>query len=77
MKKAKIFKNGQSQAVRLPKEFRFRGNEVFIRRIGNVVVLLSEDQPWLPLIESLSRFSSDFLEKRKQPGEQKRKGIFS
>jgi antitoxin VapB len=36
---AKLFKNGRSQAVRLPKEFRFAGNEVSIRREGDAVVL--------------------------------------
>jgi antitoxin VapB len=38
-KTAKLFNNGQSQAVRLPKEFRFEGNEVRIRRLGNAVLL--------------------------------------
>lgn len=36
---AKIFKNGNSQAVRLPKEFRFDGGEIFVRRDGDSVVL--------------------------------------
>ena len=36
---AKLFRNGRSQAVRLPKEFRFEGNEVRIRRMGESVVL--------------------------------------
>lgn len=36
---AKLFTHGRSQAVRLPKEFRFEGTEVFVRRVGNDVVL--------------------------------------
>ncbi|NLF97609.1 MAG: AbrB/MazE/SpoVT family DNA-binding domain-containing protein, partial [Candidatus Riflebacteria bacterium] len=40
MKTAKIFQNGQSQAVRLPKEFRFKGKEVFVKKIGNAIMLL-------------------------------------
>ena len=40
MKTAKIFQNGQSQAVRLPKEFRFDDKEVFIKKIGHVVCLI-------------------------------------
>ncbi len=72
MKQAKLFKNGQSQAVRLPKEFRFKGNRVFIRRIGNAVVLLPEDQPWQPLLESLEHFSDDFMQQRRQPSSQER-----
>ena len=47
MKKAKLFRNGGSQAVRLPKEFQFEGKEVFIKKIGNVTVLLPVDQPWV------------------------------
>jgi antitoxin VapB len=39
VKRAKLFKNGRSQAVRLPKEFRFEGTEVRIRRSGKCVVL--------------------------------------
>jgi len=37
--KAKIFINGRSQAVRLPKEFRFEGSEVLIRKVGKTVIL--------------------------------------
>jgi antitoxin VapB len=37
--RAKVFQNGRSQAVRLPKEFRFVGREVSIRREGNAVIL--------------------------------------
>jgi antitoxin VapB len=76
MKKAKLFKNGQSQAVRLPKEFRFEGNEVFIRKMGNAVMLLPETQLWQPLLDSLKQFSDDFLENRAQPKHQKRDGLF-
>ena len=46
---AKLFMNGQSQAVRLPKEFRFEGTEVRIRRVGRAVILEPiDDQPWPP-----------------------------
>ncbi|MEW6057126.1 MAG: type II toxin-antitoxin system VapB family antitoxin, partial [Bdellovibrionota bacterium] len=71
-----LFKNGQSQAVRLPKEFRFEGDEVFIRKIGNAIVLLPQDHPWQPLLTALRQFSSDFMKERQQPSHQKRKGIF-
>jgi antitoxin VapB len=67
MHTAKLFMNGRSQAVRLPKAFRFEGNEVFIRRIGNAVVLIPVENPWQTLNDSLSMFSSDFMETRGQP----------
>lgn len=69
MKTAKIFKNGDSQAVRLPKEFRFAGNEVLIKKVGDAVVLLPKARSWRALIESLSKFPSDFMDERQQPSE--------
>lgn len=67
MKTAKLFKNGESQAVRLPKEFRFEGDEVLIKKAGNAVVLLPKKKSWDSLVESLSQFSSDFMKDRGQP----------
>ena len=53
MKTAKLFKNGDSQAVRLPKEFRFTGDEVLIKHVGNAVVLLPKSKSWDTLLSSL------------------------
>jgi antitoxin VapB len=69
MKTAKLFKNGDSQAVRLPKEFRFQGTEVFLQRMGNAVVLLPKTKSWETLIGSLAKFPSDFMSDREQPRE--------
>jgi len=69
MKSAKLFKNGESQAVRLPKEFRFSGDEVFIKRVGNAVVLLPKARSWATLLESLEKFPPDFMTNREQPAE--------
>lgn len=76
METAKLFQNGQSQAVRLPKEFRFAGDKVFIKRMGNAVVLLPYHNSWQPLFDSLDRFSSDFMERRDQPTQQIRESAF-
>ncbi len=77
MKTAKLFRNGQSQAVRLPQEFRFEGTEVFVKRMGNAVVLLPKKNSMDLLIESLSLFSDDFMLIRDQPLEQqKRDNLF-
>jgi antitoxin VapB len=75
MKTARVFKNGQSQAVRLPKEFRFQGDEVYIKKIGNVVVLLPKHDSWEALVSSLGKFSADCLAERGQPPAQTRKGL--
>ncbi len=62
METAKLFMNGGSQAVRLPKSCRFDADEVYINQIGNVVMLIPKDDPWAGLIESLDEFSDDFME---------------
>lgn len=67
MKTAKLFKNGDSQAVRLPKEFRFEGTEVYLRRVGDAVVMLPKAKSWDALIDSLAKFPPDFMNEREQP----------
>jgi antitoxin VapB len=76
MQTAKLFKNGQSQAVRLPKEFRFDGSEVYIKKIGNMVVLLPVQHAWDALFDSLELFSDDFMSQRNQPAVQPREDLF-
>ena len=76
MKTAKLFRNGRSQAIRLPKEFRFRGTEVFIKKMGNTVLLIPIQDSWQTLFDSLSQFSEDFLASRDQPEQQLREGLF-
>lgn len=76
METARLFRNGQSQAVRLPKEFRFQGDRVFIKRVGNAVVLIPYQEPWETLYESLDLFSDDFMEDREQPAQQQREDPF-
>jgi len=75
MKTAKLFQNGQSQAVRLPKEFRFEDDHVFVKKSGNVVMLIPAKNSWDTLIRSLDKFSDDFMTDRKQPKTQKREDI--
>ena len=57
---AKIFKNGQSQAVRLPKECRFNDDEVNIKKIGNLVILYPRGKEWETFLEGVNGFSEDF-----------------
>ena len=63
MKTAKLFASGRSQAVRLPREFRLVGKEVYVRRIDGVVLLFPKRRPWTPLLNSLDKFSDDSAEK--------------
>ncbi len=76
MKIAKLFQNGQSQAVRLPKEFRFEGEEVFIKKMGEVTILIPVKNPWGSLRNSINKFSDDFMDSRAQPKQQEREDIF-
>jgi antitoxin VapB len=75
MQTAKLFKNGRSQAVRLPKECRFGGDEVYVRKYEDIVILFSKRSPWAPLVDSLDAFTDDFMAERKQPAQQGRKGL--
>ena len=72
MQTAKLFNNGRSQSVRLPKEFRFRGDDVYIKKYQGIVMLLPKESPWTSLVDSLDRFSSDFMDERNQPDQQQR-----
>jgi len=77
LKTAKLFKSGQSQAVRLPKEFRMAGDEVYIKKQGEAIVLLPKERSWAPLFDSLNHFEKDFRMERNQPEEgQKRELMF-
>lgn len=67
MQIAKLFANGRSQAVRLPKEFRFEGEEVFIKRVGNSVVLTPKSTGWDAMFTALDAFGPDFDIDREQP----------
>lgn len=53
METAELFQDGQRQAVRLPKKYRFAGDRVLIKRIGNAIVLLPDRDSWEILFDSL------------------------
>jgi antitoxin VapB len=75
MQTAKLFANGRSQAVRLPKAFRFSGTDVYIKKVGKMVILLPKDDPWSSLVESLDQFSEDFMADRAQPDQVHRESL--
>lgn len=77
MKTAKVFRSGNSQAVRIPKEFQLQGDEVEIRRRGDQLILRPKSHSWATLIDSLAKFTDDFLDDgRQQPPVQKRDRAF-
>lgn len=76
MATAKVFWSGRSQAVRLPKEFRFEGSEVRVRRHGNAVILepIADDWSWLDRLAG--QLDDDFIEAvRERPPEQERPSL--
>jgi antitoxin VapB len=75
MQTAKLFQNGQSQAVRLPKEFRFEGAEVYVKKTHNAVILIPKDNPWESFFRGLEGFTDDFMSQRNQPPNQEREAF--
>jgi len=69
----KVFKSGNSQAVRLPKEYTVEDKELYIQRIGDSLILQPKNDPWMSLRKSLSLFTDDFFANgREQPSIQER-----
>jgi antitoxin VapB len=77
METAKLFYSGNSQAVRLPREFRFAEDRVYIKRLGSVVILQPYGDPWRSLLEGLDLFSADFMEVQAQGQVEAREPVFS
>lgn len=76
MMTAKVFENGRSQAVRLPKEYRFHDEEVAINKIGDVVILMPKEHKWSGFLNSLNLFSEDFMnDGREKSAEQEREAL--
>ena len=73
MNTAKVFVNGRSQAVRLPKDFRFDTKEVYINKIDNIIMLIPKNNPWVNMMNSLDKFTEDFMAERNQPKNKKRR----
>ena len=68
METAKIFENGRSQAVRLPKKFRFDTDEVIVQQLGDAVLLVPKDALWRTFTEGLDAFTDDIFENGREQG---------
>ena len=69
---AKIFENGRSQAVRLPKECRFSSDEVLVNKIGDIVILLPKSSNWDSFAAAIDMFSDDFMDDKRDDSLQER-----
>ncbi len=76
MQSAKLFINGRSQAVRLPKEFQFSGSDVLIHKVGDAVILLPHDKSWEVFLNGLNNFTDDFLDEGRDQGENQKREDF-
>jgi antitoxin VapB len=76
MQTARLFLNGRSQAVRLPKEYKFTGENVYIQKVGEAVILFPVDKEWEVFLQGLNGFSDDFMsEGRSQGLDQEREAL--
>lgn len=66
MDTAKVIQTGRSQTIRQPKGYRFNDKKVFVKRMGNAIVLIPYNDPWQSLFESVHQFTADFMEQREQ-----------
>lgn len=70
METAKIFENGRSQAVRLPKKFRFNTDEVVVQQLGDAVILVPKEALWQTFMDGLDGFTDDIFEDGRDQGVQ-------
>jgi antitoxin VapB len=68
MQTARLFMNGRSQAVRLPKEFQFNSENVYIQRVGEAVMLFPVDREWEVFLHGLNNFSDGFMSEGRYQG---------
>jgi Virulence-associated protein and related proteins len=76
MLSSKVFISGNSQAIRLPKEYQVEDKELYIQKIGRTIILFPKKNPWESFENSLEEFSDDFMnDGRNQPNSQERVGL--
>ena len=75
MMTAKVFENGRSQAVRLPKKYQFDGDEVLVMKVGEIVMLMPKKSKWNGLLQSLDMFTDDYMSERIQPEAEEREEL--
>jgi antitoxin VapB len=76
MKRADVLQQDSRQIIKLPRSLRINSQQVFIKQVGNALVLIPSENPWQSLFDSLENFSDDFMEIREQPELQVRENLF-
>jgi antitoxin VapB len=75
LKETRVFRNGSSQAVRIPKDYRFDTEVVYLKRVSGGLLLLSKDERFNAMREALGEFTDDFMAGREQGKPEIRKGF--
>jgi len=75
MMTAKVFENGRSQAVRLPKECRFNDDEVNVSKVGDAVILIPKNRGWAGFLAGIQLVSDDFMNCERTDAPQEREEI--
>jgi antitoxin VapB len=75
LKETRVFMNGSSQAVRIPKDFRFRCDVVYLKKVSGGVLMVPKERRFEAMRNSLSEFTGDFMEERSQGALEKRPGL--
>ena len=73
---AKLSKSDNIQMIIIPQEFQIEGDEVYIKKVGDSLILIPKTKPWQILWDSLKLFSEDFMDNREQPQQEQREAIF-
>ena len=76
MQTARLFNNGRSQAVRIPKKYQFIGKDVYIQKHGDAVILMPHDKIWETFIHGLNSFSDDYMQEGRDQGVEKERESF-
>lgn len=75
MVKTKTFMSGRSQAIRLPKEYRFSTDEIYINKINDVVIIVQKDKLWDVFEKSVTKFTDDYMQDRGVDIKDNREGL--
>lgn len=76
MNTIKLTKQDNHQFLEIPQEYEIQGQEVYLKRVGNILMLIPVDNPWQTFFDSLDLFSDDFMNQREQPEQQARETLF-
>jgi antitoxin VapB len=75
LKETRVFMNGSSQAVRIPKDFRFGCDVVYLKKVAGGILMVPKEGRFEAMRGSLSEFTGDFMEERDQGVQEKRAGL--